>query len=134
GFPFTQAVSFFVSCRDVARHFLPWSLPLVARSAGFDSRQGPPDGAQDSSKLPPQEEIDYYWARLSDGGKEIQCGWLADRFGLSWQIVPEGIMDLVQHPAAFQAMMGMVKMDIAALRKAAGNKSGPLLPPPRVDV
>ncbi|MGH9414503.1 MAG: VOC family protein, partial [Terriglobales bacterium] len=42
GFPFTQAVSFFVSCRDVARHFLPWSLPLVARSAGFDSRQGPP--------------------------------------------------------------------------------------------
>lgn len=66
-----------------------------------------------------QAEIDYYWSRLSAGGQEIQCGWLKDRFGLCWQIVPEGIADLLRHPKAMEAMMGMVKFDLAALRAAA---------------
>ena len=66
-----------------------------------------------------QEEIDRYWAKLGEGGAEIQCGWLTDKFGLSWQIVPANIGELVSHPKAFQAMMGMKKLDIATLKAAA---------------
>jgi predicted 3-demethylubiquinone-9 3-methyltransferase (glyoxalase superfamily) len=66
-----------------------------------------------------QAEIDHYWAVLSDGGKEIACGWLQDKFGLFWQIVPEKVYELIQHPKAMQAMMTMVKFDVAALEKAA---------------
>lgn len=66
-----------------------------------------------------QKEIDRFWARLTAGGKEVQCGWLVDKYGLSWQIVPEKIGQLVKHPRAMQAMMGMVKLDIKALKAAA---------------
>ena len=67
-----------------------------------------------------QEEIDYYWSAFIDGGgKESQCGWLKDRFGLSWQIVPENIGDLTKSPNAMKALMGMVKLDKAALEAAA---------------
>jgi predicted 3-demethylubiquinone-9 3-methyltransferase (glyoxalase superfamily) len=67
-----------------------------------------------------QEEIDYYWGRLTEGeGAEVACGWLKDKFGLSWQIVPANMGDLVKSPKAFQAMMDMKKLDIAALRRAA---------------
>jgi|SRR5271170_3630885 len=66
-----------------------------------------------------QEEVDYYWSNLADGGKEVQCGWLKDKFGLSWQIVPARLPDLVKHPKAMQAMMKMVKLDIAELERAA---------------
>jgi predicted 3-demethylubiquinone-9 3-methyltransferase (glyoxalase superfamily) len=69
-----------------------------------------------------QAEIDYYWSKLTDGGAEIACGWLKDRFGVRWQVVPESIMDLVNNPAAMQAMMTMKKLDIAAL-KAASKQS-----------
>lgn len=65
-----------------------------------------------------QAEIDYYWSKLTDGGAEIACGWLKDRFGVRWQVVPENIMELVNKPAAMQAMMTMKKLDIAALRAA----------------
>jgi predicted 3-demethylubiquinone-9 3-methyltransferase (glyoxalase superfamily) len=71
-----------------------------------------------------QEEIDYYWQRLSEGGKEVQCGWLKDKFGLSWQIVPRILGELVSDSnpkrgeAVMQAIMKMVKLDIAALRMA----------------
>jgi predicted 3-demethylubiquinone-9 3-methyltransferase (glyoxalase superfamily) len=82
GYPFTQAVSFVVSC---------------------DS----------------QAEIDDYWTKLTEGGKEIQCGWLVDKFGLSWQVVPAQIFELVKHPKAMKAMMGMIKMDVAELERAA---------------
>jgi predicted 3-demethylubiquinone-9 3-methyltransferase (glyoxalase superfamily) len=66
-----------------------------------------------------QEEIDYYWTRLTAGGAEVQCGWLRDKFGLSWQIVPARIAELVSHPKAMQAMMKMKKLDIAELERAA---------------
>ncbi|MGH9477297.1 MAG: VOC family protein [Terriglobales bacterium] len=66
-----------------------------------------------------QDEIDYYWSRLSAGGREIQCGWLQDRFGLSWQVGPHRIHELLRTPRAMQAMMKMVKFDLAALQAAA---------------
>jgi len=66
-----------------------------------------------------QEEIDYYWEKLSAGGKEIQCGWLKDRFGLCWQIVPTRLPDLIKTANGMKAMMTMVKFDLAALERAA---------------
>ncbi len=72
-----------------------------------------------------QEEIDYYWERLSAGGSEGQCGWLKDRYGLSWQVVPAGLEEVFADAdpgragRAMQAMFGMSKLDIAELRRAA---------------
>ena|ERR1035441_7466947 len=66
-----------------------------------------------------QDDVDYYWSKLSAGGSESQCGWLKDKFGLSWQIVPARIGELIKHPKAMQAMMGMKKLDIAELEHAA---------------
>jgi predicted 3-demethylubiquinone-9 3-methyltransferase (glyoxalase superfamily) len=72
-----------------------------------------------------QDEVDYYWERLSDGGEEGRCGWLKDRFGLSWQVTPTGMEELFARAdpqraqRATQAMLGMGKLDIAALRSAA---------------
>ncbi len=73
-----------------------------------------------------QEEVDYYWTRLSEGGDpgEQQCGWLKDKFGVSWQIVPEilprliGDPDTVKSQRVFQAMLQMKKLDIAKLQRA----------------
>jgi predicted 3-demethylubiquinone-9 3-methyltransferase (glyoxalase superfamily) len=87
-FPFTEAVSFSVSCKD-------------------------------------QEEVDRRWAELTDGGEEGQCGWLKDRFGLSWQIVPERMGELLSDPdparaqAAMQAMLKMKKIEIKVMEDAA---------------
>ena len=67
-----------------------------------------------------QAELDRYWDKLLEGGgKPMACGWLTDKFGLCWQIVPENIGKLVSHPKAMAAMMGMIKFDIAALEAAA---------------
>ena len=67
-----------------------------------------------------QKELDTYWEKLmAGGGKPMACGWLTDRFGLCWQVVPRNVEDLISHPKAMQAMMGMIKMDIAALEAAA---------------
>jgi len=72
-----------------------------------------------------QEEIDLYWDRLSDGGEEGPCGWLKDRYGLAWQVVPTGMDELFADPdparaeRAMRALLGMGKLDIAALRSAA---------------
>jgi predicted 3-demethylubiquinone-9 3-methyltransferase (glyoxalase superfamily) len=66
-----------------------------------------------------QQEVDDYWSKLSAGGSEIQCGWLKDKFGLSWQIVPARLPDLIKHPKAMQAMLGMKKLIIADLERAA---------------
>lgn len=69
-----------------------------------------------------QDEIDRYWDALTaDGGKESMCGWLVDRFGFSWQIIPENIAELIAPPAAMQAMLGMTRLDIAALQAAAAG-------------
>lgn len=68
-----------------------------------------------------QAEIDYYWRRLGEGGTPSRCGWLADKFGLSWQIVPRALPALISRGSAvMQAMMGMDKIDLAALERAAG--------------
>jgi predicted 3-demethylubiquinone-9 3-methyltransferase (glyoxalase superfamily) len=66
-----------------------------------------------------QQEIDTYWAKLTEGGSESQCGWLKDRFGLSWQIVPAALPDLIRHPKAMQAMLQMKKIDLAELERVA---------------
>ena len=67
-----------------------------------------------------QAELDAYWDKLTAGGKEVACGWLTDRYGLSWQVVPDDIGELTKSPAAMTAMMDMVKLDIGAMRRAAG--------------
>ena len=78
-----------------------------------------------------QDEVDYYWEKLSDGGEEGPCGWLKDRYGFSWQIVPKGMDELFSDsdPArasrAFEAMMKMKKLDIATLRSAADGVPAP---------
>lgn len=66
-----------------------------------------------------QQEVDHYWSRLSVGGEEIQCGWLRDKFGLSWQITPSRLPELIRNPKAFQAMLRMKKIDLAELERAA---------------
>jgi predicted 3-demethylubiquinone-9 3-methyltransferase (glyoxalase superfamily) len=71
-----------------------------------------------------QAEVDYYWDRLGDGGTESQCGWLKDRFGLSWQVVPVRFFELMADPdpakvaRVTRAMMTMTKFDVAALERA----------------
>ncbi len=95
-FPFTEAVSFLVECKD-------------------------------------QDEVDYYWDRLVDGGEESQCGWLKDRFGLSWQIVPTRLFELTGDPdparaaAATKAMLGMRKIIIAELEDAVATLTAQLV-------
>ena len=76
-----------------------------------------------------QEEVDHYWnGLLSGGGKEIACGWLKDKFGLYWQITPIMLTQLLSDPdkakagRVMQAMMKMIKLDIAALKAAADAK------------
>ena len=66
-----------------------------------------------------QEEVDEYYSKLSAGGSETQCGWVKDKFGLSWQIVPGRLPDLIKHPKALQAMLRMRKLNIAELERAA---------------
>jgi predicted 3-demethylubiquinone-9 3-methyltransferase (glyoxalase superfamily) len=65
-----------------------------------------------------QEQIDDYWTKLTAGGSEIQCGWLKDKFGLCWQVVPANIAELLSHPNAMKAMYGMKKLVIAELEQA----------------
>ena len=87
-FPFTEAVSFSIDCKD-------------------------------------QAEVDYYWEHLiAGGGSEVQCGWCKDKFGLSWQVVPRCLPDMMASPdraaaeRAMKAMMQMVKLDVAGLEAA----------------
>ncbi len=72
-----------------------------------------------------QDEVDHYWTKLSEGGEEGPCGWLKDRFGLSWQVIPAALEELIGDPdkgrseRAMRAMLGMKKIDLAALQAAA---------------
>jgi predicted 3-demethylubiquinone-9 3-methyltransferase (glyoxalase superfamily) len=74
-----------------------------------------------------QDEIDFYWDKLADGGLEgaQQCGWLQDKFGVSWQIVPNVLGELLSHPvksgSVMQAMLQMKKLDIKMLQDAANH-------------
>ena len=74
-----------------------------------------------------QDEVDELWKKLSEGGEEGPCGWLKDRYGLSWQIVPNRLMELLMDPdpgisqRTMKAMMTMTKIDIAELERAAAN-------------
>jgi len=71
-----------------------------------------------------QEEVDYYWENLSEGGKKSQCAWLKDKYGVSWQIVPDRLIELLQDKdpvksgRVMQAMLKMQKIDIATLQRA----------------
>ena len=73
-----------------------------------------------------QQEVDYYWDKLSAGGQIIECGWLKDKFGLAWQIVPEFFLDVLRNSddetrdRAMTAMMKMKKLDIETLKQAVG--------------
>ncbi|MCB0139262.1 MAG: VOC family protein [Caldilineaceae bacterium] len=75
-------------------------------------------------KCETQQEVDYYWQKLTEGGCEDACGWLKDKFGLSWQIIPNALGELLGAPdrekagRALQAMLQMKKIDIAALQEA----------------
>ena len=71
-----------------------------------------------------QDEVDYYWSKLSEGGEEVACGWLKDKYGVSWQVIPTVLIDMISDPdpekakRATEAMLAMTKFDIAALQKA----------------
>ena len=72
-----------------------------------------------------QNEVDHYWSKLSEGGQEGPCGWVKDRFGVSWQVVPTVLDELIADPdperaqRAMKAMLGMQKLDVAELQRAA---------------
>jgi predicted 3-demethylubiquinone-9 3-methyltransferase (glyoxalase superfamily) len=74
-----------------------------------------------------QDEVDYLWSKLSQGGEEGPCGWLKDKYGVSWQIVPTALAELIGDPdpekaqQAMKAMLGMRKIDIEALRRAVNQ-------------
>ena len=75
-----------------------------------------------------QREVDYYWKKLTAGGKASQCGWLKDKYGVSWQIVPTALMDLcstkdrAKASRVMQAMLKMTKLDIKRLKQAAAQR------------
>jgi predicted 3-demethylubiquinone-9 3-methyltransferase (glyoxalase superfamily) len=75
-----------------------------------------------------QDEVDDLWEKLSEGGEKLQCGWLKDRFGVSWQIIPTVLGEMLQDKDAkksqkvMQAMLKMHKIDIKALKQAYGNR------------
>jgi len=75
-----------------------------------------------------QEEVDYFWEKLTAGGQESRCGWLKDKYGLSWQIIPKVFMKLVSDPdpaksqRVIQAMLKMQKMDVKKLQEAYDGK------------
>lgn len=79
-----------------------------------------------------QQEVDYYWEKLSDGGDEKaqQCGWLKDKYGVSWQIVPDALIKMLNDPdseksqRAMEAMLRMKKIDIDELRSACADSAG----------
>ncbi len=76
-----------------------------------------------------QKEVDHFWEKLSAGGQEVQCGWLKDRFGVSWQVVPTVLVEMLQDKdrekskRVMAAMLKMKKIDIAALKKAYAGRS-----------
>ncbi len=113
----------------------PACRPRTTAARSSTARSTPPSTAGPSSpstrpislliNCTDQDEVDYYWDKLTEGGEESQCGWLKDKAGLSWQVCPVGMVELLNDPdqargqRAMQAMFGMKKLDIAALQAAA---------------
>jgi predicted 3-demethylubiquinone-9 3-methyltransferase (glyoxalase superfamily) len=97
--------------------------PFVALNGGPDFKFSEAISFQVNCES--QAEVDKFWTKLSEGGEEGPCGWLKDRFGLSWQIVPTVLDELIADPdpeksqRAMKAMLGMKKLDIAELERAA---------------
>jgi predicted 3-demethylubiquinone-9 3-methyltransferase (glyoxalase superfamily) len=118
GAPFPAGTALMVEFRLAGQRFQALNGgPEFAHSPAFSLSISARDAA----------EVDHYWNGLiADGGSEGRCGWLKDRFGISWQVVPEGLGKLLSDPdparsrRALQAMMQMNKLDLAALRAAAG--------------
>jgi predicted 3-demethylubiquinone-9 3-methyltransferase (glyoxalase superfamily) len=85
-----------------------------------------PENAAISFSIPcaGQAEVDYYWERLTAGGREVACGWLTDKYGLSWQVIPNAFGEMMRDPdpakvqRAMAAMLKMTKLDVAELRRA----------------
>jgi predicted 3-demethylubiquinone-9 3-methyltransferase (glyoxalase superfamily) len=75
-----------------------------------------------------QKEVDHFWGKLSAGGQEVQCGWLKDRFGLSWQVVPTALLEMLQDKdpekskRTMTAMLKMKKLDVDALKRACDGR------------
>ena len=71
-----------------------------------------------------QDEVDYYWERLTDGGREVACGWLTDKYGMSWQVIPNAFNEMMSDPdpekvqRTMAAMLKMTKLDVAELQRA----------------
>ncbi len=134
-----EAVAFYVSVFPNARKLSEFRSPIETPSgpAGmvltisfeldglpFTALNGGPahhftDAISFVVRCDSQQEIDYYWSRLTEGGAEIACGWLKDKFGLSWQIVPSHLPEQLKHSKTMQALMKMKKLDIAELERAA---------------
>jgi predicted 3-demethylubiquinone-9 3-methyltransferase (glyoxalase superfamily) len=97
-------------------------LPMVALNGGPEFKFN--EAVSLSIPCRSQEEVDYYWEKLTDGGEEVQCGWLKDRYGLSWQVNPVVLDEMLSDPdpakadRVMQAMLKMVKIDIPTLEKA----------------
>jgi len=97
--------------------------PLVALNGGSDFTFNEAISLQIDCET--QDEVDYFWTSLTDGGEAGPCGWLKDKFGLSWQVVPRGLETLLADPdperaqRAMAAMLTMGKLDIGALERAA---------------
>ena len=109
-------------------------IEFTLAGQSYQALNGPPhdkfnDAISLSVDCADQAEVDRYWAALTaGGGKPVQCGWLKDRFGLSWQIVPRRLIELLSDPdpatgkRVMEAMLKMVKLDVAALEAAAAGK------------
>ena len=109
------------------------TVDFVLDGQAFTAINGGPEFTFDESvsfliNCADQDEVDYYWDKLTEGGEESQCGWLKDRYGMSWQVVPDALGELMTDPdpdranRAMKAMLGMKKLDVAALRAAADGK------------
>jgi predicted 3-demethylubiquinone-9 3-methyltransferase (glyoxalase superfamily) len=125
-----EAVDFYVSVFKNARRLSPrtdtrpMTVTFEIEGLVFTALNGGPMFKFNESvsfvvRCDSQEEVDYYWSRLTESGAESQCGWLKDRFGLSWQIVPARLPELIKNPNAMQAMLQMKKLNIAELERAA---------------
>ena len=100
-----------------------WGQPFLALNGGPTFKLS--EAVSFTVECEDQKEVDLYWEKLSQGGEKSQCGWLKDKFGLSWQVSPTELEALLTHPdpgrsqRAMKCMLGMKKIDLAAIRAAA---------------